>query len=486
MSSDFVKIDGSSQIQDNSIDISKLQTNFLNGKNWRINGEESKFISTITTIPYPYNNDDVANKYYVDSSILRQYSFITDICSDVHDSGYYFDKDGNFVKETTKLGIIANSDIVINVLPFVNTNNIEILLNDIVISNTDRLIFSEPKYIKDVNLKEFEYVTAKITIFKSDMVNGYNKICIRHSNLILTGYLDWIYDKDDYIPNLNIMISDIVVQEYKYLSGIKYATKAYFNLSYKVSNLFKYTVSDKENSIEYLCKNCNIENTKYDLSLIQSSNDDIVVNQNIFIDAEQILDDSASVQILFHRPSKEIIRSNVFETQPINFNRVIKSSTDNIENFDDEYYRLLDLDNIWDSTIPLINTPGLLIYNSTLIYPHNLSGNRTYYRKFKFNKNFQNFIIEIESENTSFISTKYDLNLNNLHIEVYFNGWKDITILYNGDISEIGCKAGIILDNLPTRWGFTFGIHYTAEIILRITASDNWSGYISKINLIGL
>ena len=177
MSSDFVKIDGSSQIQDNSIDISKLQTNFLNGKNWRINGEESKFISTITTIPYPYNNDDVANKYYVDSSILRQYSFITDICSDVHDSGYYFDKDGNFVKETTKLGIIANSDIVINVLPFVNTNNIEILLNDIVISNTDRLIFSEPKYIKDVNLKEFEYVTAKITIFKSDMVNGYNKIC---------------------------------------------------------------------------------------------------------------------------------------------------------------------------------------------------------------------------------------------------------------------------------------------------------------------
>lgn len=61
----FVRIHGKSQIKDNTIDISKLEPNFLSGSNWFINSNSINK-ATITTIPDPISVEDVANKRYVD------------------------------------------------------------------------------------------------------------------------------------------------------------------------------------------------------------------------------------------------------------------------------------------------------------------------------------------------------------------------------------------------------------------------------------
>jgi hypothetical protein len=68
MTSNVAKLDGSWQIKEQSIDIGKLKSNFLNGSNWAINSD-SNTKKTITTIPDPIADEDVSNKKYVDSAI---------------------------------------------------------------------------------------------------------------------------------------------------------------------------------------------------------------------------------------------------------------------------------------------------------------------------------------------------------------------------------------------------------------------------------
>ena len=59
------KLRGSAQIQSDTIPIGGLVSNFLNGVNWNItNGNNN---ATITGIKDPVNNNDAANKEYVDN-----------------------------------------------------------------------------------------------------------------------------------------------------------------------------------------------------------------------------------------------------------------------------------------------------------------------------------------------------------------------------------------------------------------------------------
>lgn len=61
----LTKIRGRALIKDNSIPLSKLETNFLNGVDWDItNGNND---ATITGVKDPVNDFDVANKEYVDA-----------------------------------------------------------------------------------------------------------------------------------------------------------------------------------------------------------------------------------------------------------------------------------------------------------------------------------------------------------------------------------------------------------------------------------
>lgn len=66
--SNVAKIHGNWQIKPYTIDLEKLNVDFLPTTNWSINGTSpNKY--TITTIPDPIDLEDVANKRYVDLQV---------------------------------------------------------------------------------------------------------------------------------------------------------------------------------------------------------------------------------------------------------------------------------------------------------------------------------------------------------------------------------------------------------------------------------
>jgi hypothetical protein len=198
----------------------------------------------------------------------------------------------------------------------------------------------------------------------------------------------------------------------------------------------------------------------------------------------------------------------------------------------------------WTSSISLYNgedynyNNGLQVINGTLIYPKfNFSGAgkkstnpnfviggdsrnyfncsgvssglpitssggntnyRTYTRYFNLgdNTNYSTMGITMSWNNTSFITSTQSLSENNLWVEVKLpsaTGWMDATKPYVTDRYDDGdgCLRGT---NPPTisgvRWDVTFGKSGTQGssgiVILRITASSDWSGYISRIQVSGI
>ena len=92
------KIDGKRQVKENTIDLDKLEEDFLKSTKWDIN-KESEAPGTITGIPDPDGDLDVANKRYVDSIVTSSSGVIG-----VAEDGTY--TDGLFVdfEEQTPIG----------------------------------------------------------------------------------------------------------------------------------------------------------------------------------------------------------------------------------------------------------------------------------------------------------------------------------------------------------------------------------------------
>lgn len=187
---------------------------------------------------------------------------------------------------------------------------------------------------------------------------------------------------------------------------------------------------------------------------------------------------------------------------------------------------------VWDVTKSIADAgdvgynDGLLVYNSRILYPtqalgalagdfrddgdggsisyapagnpdySGCTGERSYLRYFWDSSTRQNFNFNFTVNNTTFVaaSNKGSLSGNQVTVELLApnttkNGagtveWKDLVMAYTTD-SAIGCYAGMYGDTIPTDWGATIGSKSTATsgnaIVLRITASSSWTGYISNI-----
>jgi len=486
---DFTKIIGSLQIKDNSIDINRLEVDFLKDQNWRINGTStSKY--TITTIPDPINSDDVANKHYIEFSKSLKHSYINTIYADKHETGFItYDK---VIHDNSIVGII-NEDLIIHVNhDIIASGNVKVYLNDNLLFNTDLITitnennsyieFSEEFYYNNVIDDNYKYVTAKLNISVNDMLNGNNSLYIIH-NKSKSNTINWINEKNNHAIIDSITLSDIVIEDTKYLSGIEYITKAYFILNIELFNFFKYSFSDLKTPIRYICNKWDIAPDEF--PSVTSSEDVLKLNKRIDIKIDRLNYEKISIQLEIPRPSRDAYISKKIESNNILFDSVIADSTDTVENFNDEKYRVNSDNSIWDSKSELHSS--LMVSNGTLHYPKFAIGICYYYRNFIFIKNHQNFIIEIESENTDIITADSDLVDNNLKFELFINGrWKDIIRPFNGNELDDGCFAANIKNKIPFNWAFTLGLEFTSNILLRITASSTWRGSISKISLIGL
>jgi len=486
---DFTKIIGSLQIKDNSIDFDRLEVNFLKDRNWKINGNNSSK-HTITTIPDPINVDDVANKHYIDFSRSLNRSYINIIHADRGESGFI--SYNEIVHENTVVGII-NKDLTI-IIPhdIIAIGTIKIHLNENILLETDSttvrnvngssIEFSNELYYYGNRDDTYKYLTAKIHISVKDMLDGVNTLYVSHDK-VQSNILTWVNEKNTSQVIDSSSISDIIIDEVKYLSGVKYISKAHFNLHIEIYNLFKYSFSDLDTPINYICDKLEIDSDEF--PTVTSSDQVLKIDKQIDVNCERLNFEPISIYLKIPRPSRDPYIGIKLVSKNILFDSVAADSTTTIENFNDEIYRLNSDFTTWDSRNSLIS--GLLISNGKLQYEKTLTGECYYYRSFTFTKHYHNFIIEIESELTNFITVSKDLSGNNIKLEIFINDqWKDLLLAFNGNENDLGCFAANIKNNVPISWGFTLGRKFTSIILFRITAPSSWSGSISKISLIGL
>jgi hypothetical protein len=532
----LANIHGKYQIQKGTVDIEKLEPDFLLGSSWKINGTSS-VKATITTIPDPVEDEDVVNKRYVDLflPVLTQIKEIKSnnlgvpgklsfgINNHINGINNVPNKDINDI-----FPYITNADITIDIPKFKNTKTISILLNSNIVFNinleditNNEITFLNSKIIfSDTSLEildngksvpNSETRTAEIILSKLDMLKGYNSVQIHHENSI-SNSIEWVFDDDNSIYSsfeLGNIFGDI-----RYLSGVRYYSNVRFELMMKINNLFNYTFSNSSDAIKFHCHNCYIGNEQ--LSNINHYTDTLDEVKLVSLNVDRLFNQSATIQVEIERLNKPSINSIILVYDEILMDQCEPSSTITYENFDDENFRLKDdlsLDivlNKWDSFDTLWNNNGLLVSNSNLTYPKNnfsniknspasnvnyegISGNRTYLRYFNTEIARQNFVLNIDCENVEFVKSHESIYDNRLWIEILAPNsqnqliWKDLVTPYNGNINDIGCSAQILGDDLPNTIGGTFGTNDTSVtnllLILRITASEHWNGTISNIAL---
>lgn len=531
----LVKIDGKFQIKDQSIDVTKLDSNFLFGSNWKLNADQVVNKYTITSVPNPINSDDIANKQYVDYFINTKPRYITNItCNNPGSSGKlsfglanHIDGVNNapenindiFLISNDRLGIVTSSlhfqvfptEVLLKGSLIVYLNNVELfnldmsLIDDpdLLSPNGSALSFSHIQYIKssdNQDIESLQYRECSLIIDISDMLPGFNELYISHDNNN-TNKLSWVYDN-----STDQVISDFKITnlfgKLKYLSGVKYYTDLYINVLVYIKKLFNITFSSNDNAIDYVSDH--IKETSDPLPDINSHLDDLNIEKSLFVSADRLLNESVSVLVNIYRPSKSTIESQILKINNILSDQVISNSTDYFEDFNDEVYRLSDDYIEWNSIESIQLKPALQVFNSTLIYPKlnfsnlengpidnvdysNLTGNRFYLRKIKPQLDKCNFNLKLTCLNCDFVPVDVVLSDNKLHLEIgilidnYYN-WKDLCIDYNGDPNGIGCKADIFGSDIPLDWGGTFGILTSSDsLVLRISASSNWIGSIDRL-----
>ncbi len=149
----FVKIHGRSQIKDNTIDISKLESNFLSGSNWFINSNNINK-ATITTIPDPISLEDVANKRYVDLKSTLPLFGLNDILVG-NGSGYSTLKliAGTGININNSNNLLTISSTLSSIVTSVNskTGNVILNTNDIGLSLVENIALSTWNGTSNIN-----------------------------------------------------------------------------------------------------------------------------------------------------------------------------------------------------------------------------------------------------------------------------------------------------------------------------------------------
>lgn len=150
----FVRIHGKSQIKDNTIDISKLESNFLSGSNWFINSNGINK-ATITTIPDPISVEDVANKRYVDLKSTIPLLGLNDILVG-NGTGYSTLKltAGNGINISNSNNLLTISNTLSSLVTSVNskTGNVILNINDIGLSLVENIALSTWNGTSNINI----------------------------------------------------------------------------------------------------------------------------------------------------------------------------------------------------------------------------------------------------------------------------------------------------------------------------------------------
>jgi hypothetical protein len=396
----------------------------------------------------------------------------------------------------------------------------------------------------------FKYRRGNWTVDPADQVNGYNFVRIRHeyeTGLFRdTNYFYWVIDADTTATSFSgETISNINMNGTKRISGVTYHTSGTLDYDVTISNAYRNTYSQSSSALDF--SGTKVQTSDMALPTPSTEEDDIVISgRSASLDnSGRIINETISVGVTVDRTVQGDVTSSGQSTVGFLLDNVADNSTDTLEPFNGEGYRLNTSINIddtsygsggksasaydWDSSQHLINgdashNTGLLISAGSLSYPNTTnhisginggnfssvpngpggnpdyqtaSGERTYLRYFYSPLAYSNFKLNVSATSTNFVTVATGPSGNNVTLEVLApnttkdNGgtteWKDAVEPHNANDRDIGCFASTFGDTIPTNWGLTLGAENTSTsgnvIVIRITAASGWTGSIDSIEL---
>lgn len=412
------------------------------------------------------------------------------------------------------------------------------------------------KFSNNENFELFSHRTASWTIDPSDQVNGLNFATVVHEvdgvERISTS-AQWVNDNNNEVltasnNNLEFDTTDPSVTV-RSISGVKYFTGASLNYSVDIDNFYKfvYGVTPVSFSASENAGSASLSFSSFEIPAINTSSGEdhtktlsITSSSQIGLpSSNRIITSNAvgfGIESNITHPLKSIPAvDTIGRARGILIDNASQTSTDILENFDDEAHRLVvgeytnqsevTSSNYWDSTQSL-NTgnsgyeDSLLIHNGKLMSPSNdsivnnsdfssldnspdnnvnyssniKSDPKFYIRKFKnTGVATRDFSFTISGNSNILAGTSLGSATNNINVSFKIpgqTGWLDAAkdFTYNDIADNDGGNLGTFSSNtnLNTENHFTFGIQELSSndhMLVRIRSNKTWSGYVDSITV---
>lgn len=389
----------------------------------------------------------------------------------------------------------------------------------------------------------FLYRTGTWNVAVADQVNGYNTITVTHvvgsvTNTVQTH--DWVNDADvtgTVISAENL--DNLAMAGSKFLSGVEYHTSGTAEYDVTIDNSYRNTYSSSAAAINFGPSNATMSDQA--LANMTTEADTVnVVDAGVTVSANRLLNGSISTNVTVDRTVQADVAGGADSIGGLLLDVVADNASNTNEPFNGEGYRMdaaveSNLTNTsygsgpgaspftWDSTASLVggdadHNNGLLVEDGEIKYPtqgtnggnygaisngpagnvnySGAAGNRTYYRYFYDASPRNNFTLNVTASSTNFVDVATGPSGNNVTLEILApnttqNGggtieFKDAVAPFT-TINDIGMFASTFGATIPTDWGLSLGSRDTSTagdvIVIKITASNAWTGSITNIGI---
>ena len=392
-------------------------------------------------------------------------------------------------------------------------------------------------------LDVFQHRTGRYRVHHSDQRNGWNYARVIHrigGTDNTTNYVEWINDPNDdaLAASLGSLSSLSMVGDLR-LSGVKYHTAGSASYNVDVDNAYKnvYSTSD----ITFNTTNVSVASQAFP-SINHGGGEDetkkLQLTASATINVTKILNSSIAVGVSVPHPLKSNLSNAENKTiSGILLYNLSNNSTTTSETFRRETYRILsgnyaaqanvtDSGNAWNSTSSLASNTGLLYFNERLYYPTDsdvpnsgdfssisngpgsnvdysaLSGNRNFYRYFTNTgaSSQTNFRLTFAGDSsTRIVPSTTNLSSTNIHVFVKLpttstskaTGWLDLAVasasdenqLNDNDGAFVGTPSNLTINTTHEGTFVTQTVEQNENLVIRVVASDAWTGYISSISI---
>ena len=391
----------------------------------------------------------------------------------------------------------------------------------------------------------FKHRTANYKIDVNDMIPGWNYARVIHSlgaTDYTTNYVEWINDPSGAVNDLsatNARIEDISLIGSKYLSGVEYNTDATANYKVEINNMYRNVYPASGTPISFTVSNSTVpaDQSVEDIDTSVGEDHTKILGVTASLDCNQsfMFNDTITAAVSATHPFKNTMVRQGNATTATGFlidNRTL-ASTNTVENFHDESYRITsgDYDSqanvtssnaLWNSENHMTgggadgHTDGLIFYNQRLYSPIDgdipnggnfsglanvengqpdysaVSGTRTFYRVLSNSYGGDLFNLRINSTKNSTLYNDSTLTNNNARFSIKIpgkTGWLDISqdFVYgesaDGDGALIAGASNDV-DSGDNTHHITFGtssVSSNENMVIKIEADASWAGYISQL-----